>query len=187
MRGTKETFGMHRSTKLIGAIILGGALTGGLITTAAAQDASPADHPIVGAWMAQTPGGPSVAVFSSDGTVVMGTPASSSGPMGVVFVSTEVGTWEAIDGHTAHFTAVQFLSDADGAFGGSLTFEGYPAISEDGQTLLDENTRGGVTVRDATNAVLSVNEGGPPITGVRMAVGAPGFPEPDPAAASPAP
>ena len=85
---------MRRSTKLIPfLVVLGSVLTGGLITTAAAQDTSPADHPIVGAWMASTPGGPSVAVFSSDGTVVMGNLASSTGPMGLVFVSTEVGAW----------------------------------------------------------------------------------------------
>ena len=169
---------MHRSMKLIPAILaLGGVLTGGSITAAAAQDTSPADHPIVGAWMASTPGGPSLSVFSSDGTVVMAAPASSVGPMGLVFQSTQVGTWEAIDDHAVHFTEVQILTDADGALVGSLTFEGYPVVSDDGQALLDENTQGSVTIRDATNAIVDVVEGGPPITGVRMGVGAPGFPE----------
>jgi hypothetical protein len=144
---------------------------------AAAQDTSPADHPIVGAWMASTPGGPSLSVFSSDGTVVMAAPASSVGPMGLVFQSSQVGTWEAIDDHAVHFTQAQILTDADGTLVGSLTFEGYPVVSDDGQTLLDENTQGSVTIRDAANAIVDVMEGGPPITGVRMGVGAPGFPE----------
>ena len=105
---------MRRSMKLIPALaVLGGVLTGGLISLgAAAQDTSPADHPIVGAWMVSTPGGPSIAVFSSDGTVVMGQATTSTGPMGLVYVSAEVGAWEAVDDHTAHFTAVQLLSDA---------------------------------------------------------------------------
>ena len=39
---------MRRSLKLIPILaVLGGVLTGGLISTAAAQDASPADHPVV--------------------------------------------------------------------------------------------------------------------------------------------
>ena len=143
---------------------------------AAAQDTSPADHPAVGAWMASTPGGPSLVVFSSDGTVVMANLVSATGPMGSVFVSTEIGTWEATDDQGIHFTAVQLLSDASGTFAGSLTFDGYPVISADGRTLLDDNTKGSVTIRDATNAIVNVLTGGPPITGTRMGVGAPGFP-----------
>jgi hypothetical protein len=108
---------------------------------------------------------------------VMGVPATSNGPMGVVFVSTEVGTWEAIDDHAVHFTAVQLLTDATGTLVGSLTFDGYPVVSDDGKTQLDDNTKGSVTVRDATGAIVNVIRGGPPITVVRMGVGAPGFPE----------
>ncbi len=169
------------SRRISSALLVALAAVGFGALGAAAQDTSPADHPIVGAWMVSTPGGPSIAVFSSDGTVVMGQATTSTGPMGLVYVSAEVGAWEAVDDHTAHFTAVQLLSDASGAFAGSLTFDGYPVVSADGRTLLDDNTQGGVTVRDATNAIVDVMEGGPPITGVRMGVGAPGFPEVSPA------
>jgi hypothetical protein len=44
-----------------------------------------------------------------------------------------------------------------------------------------------VTVRDAANAIVAVIPGppAPPATGVRMGVGAPGFPEGMPAAGTP--
>jgi hypothetical protein len=135
------------------------------------------DHPIVGAWMASTPGGPSMSVFDADGTVVMGLPASSDGPLGVVFVSSEVGAWEAIDEHAVHFTAVQLLSDERGQLVGSLTIEGYPVVSDDGATLFDDNTKGSLTIRNASGAILDVIAGGPPVTGNRMGVGAPGLPD----------
>jgi hypothetical protein len=143
----------------------------------AAEEPSPGatrPHPIVGAWLAYAPGGPSVAVFTSDGFVLMGNPVSTAGPEGVAMAGTEIGTWERVDDRTAHFTATQLLSD-EGRFTGSLTFEGFPAISEDGRTLLDDNTRGSVTVRDAEGNVVDVIRGGPPITGVRMTPADDGF------------
>jgi hypothetical protein len=44
-----------------------------------------------------------------------------------------------------------------------------------------------ITIRDAQNNVIDVIEGGPPAIGTRIAVGAPGFPEPEAPAASPTP
>ena len=62
----------------------------------------------------------------------------------------------------------------------------YQTVSEDGQTFVSDE-RSSVTIRDAQNNVIDVIRGGPPAIGTRMAVGAPGFPEPSPATASPAP
>jgi hypothetical protein len=127
--------------------------------------------------MVSTPIGPSLAVFHADGTVVQGVPATQAGPQGVTYVSPEVGVWEPVDDRTIHFTATYWLSDATGAFTGSVTVDAHHTVSEDGQTLISDPDRSAVTIRDADNNVVDVIEGGPPAIGTRMAVGAPGFPE----------
>ena len=90
-----------------------------------------------------------------------------------------MGTWEADSDRRGHFTATQLLSDASGAFLGSVTVDGYPEVSEDGQTFVDDGSKVMVTIRDATGAVVQQipGAGAPPVTGIRMAPGAPGFPE----------
>lgn len=133
------------------------------------------DHPMVGTWLARTPGGPALSIFSADGSVVMGVQPTAAGPHGVAFVSSEVGTWEPIGERAVHFTAVQVFSDIDGRFVGTITIDGYPVVSEDGQTLFDDGTQSTVTLRDASHAVIDVMRGGQ-VTAVRMGVGAPGFP-----------
>ena len=145
----------------------------------AAQEA-PVDftgHAFVGTWMASTPSGLALGQFAADGSVVMGLQATQAGPMGVAFVSSEVGRWEPVDERTAHFTAVQILSNADGQFVGTVTIDAYPVVSEDGQTILDDGSQGSVTIRDATHQVVETITEPPTVTGVRMAVGEPGFPE----------
>ena len=110
----------------------------------AAQEA-PADytgHAWVGTWMATTPGGLALGDFAADGSVVMGLQATQAGPMGVAYVSGEVGRWEPVDERTAHFTAVQMLSDADGQFIGTITIDGYPVVNDDGQSFIDDGSRG---------------------------------------------
>ena len=145
----------------------------------AAQE-TPADftgHAWVGTWMATTPGGLAPGYFAADGSVVMGLQATQVGPMGVTFVSSEVGRWEPVDERTAHFTAVQILSDADGQFLGTITIDGYPVVNDDGQSFIDDGSQGSVTIRDANHQVVETITEPPTVTGVRMAVGAPGFPE----------
>ena len=134
-----------------------------------------ANHPIVGAWMVATPAGPSMAVFFADGINIQGLPASQTGPFGVSFVSPQVGTWEPTGPRSVHFTGVQFHSDATGTLVGTITIDGYPTVSEDGQALLDDNPESGPTIRDATGNVIDVLKGGPPVTAVRMSVGSPGL------------
>ena len=145
----------------------------------AAQEA-PADftgHAWVGTWMANTPGGLAPGYFAADGSVVMGLQATQAGPMGVAYVSSAVGRWEPVDERTAHFTAVQILSNADGQFTGTITIDAYPVVSEDGQTIVDDGSRGSVTIRDAAHKIVQTITEPPTVTGVRMAVDAPGFPE----------
>jgi hypothetical protein len=151
----------------------------------AAQDDTPTDlagHPMVGTWMAETPSGLALVTFAADGSVVMALQPTQSGPMGVSSVSTEVGTWEPVSAQGIHFTAVQILSNANGQFLGTITIDGYPVASADGQTLRDTGAPGTVTIRDAAHQIVQVITDPPLVTGVRMAVGAPGFPDGSPIA-----
>ena len=172
---------MSRRTALaaLGAGGLGAALVargGG----AAAQDAAAtmANHPIVGVWMVAAPTGPALAVFSADGTNVQGVPTAQPGPQGVTFTGAQVGTWEPVSERGIHFTGVQLLTDATGAFVGSVTIDGHPVVSEDGRTLVDESPETTIIIRDAAHNIVEVitpYPGGVPATGVRMGVGAPCF------------
>jgi hypothetical protein len=144
------------------------------------QDAATFDysgHPMTGTWMATTPAGLALATFAADGSVVMTLQPTQRSPLGVGAVSTEVGTWEPVSAQGIHFTAVQLLADATGQFLGTITIDGYPVASADGQTLRDTGPPGSVTIRDAAHQVVQVVTNPPPVTGVRMAVGAPGFAE----------
>jgi len=155
-----------------------------------------ADHPMAGTWqvlanpmLPDAPQFPNVARLGADGSVLLVGPLSDVGPQGVVFTSSLMGTWEADDERTAHFTATQILSDANGASLGTVTVDGYPMASEDGQTFIDDGARVTVTIRDATGAVLQTippTTGGRPVTGTKMSPGNPGFPEGTPDAGTPA-
>jgi hypothetical protein len=154
-----------------------------------AQDADLAAHPMAGTWLAMAnpplPDDPQVAapsLFGVDGTVLLLFPVTQRGPQGPVFNSSYVGTWEPDGERRAHFTAVQPLSDADGTFLGTVTVDGYPEASEDGQTFIDDGSKVMVTIRDATGAIVDQvmptgQPAGRPVTGVRMGVGTPGFPD----------
>jgi hypothetical protein len=131
-------------------------------------------HPLVGTWMADTPGGPALSTFAADGSVTMAVQPTAAGPQGVAFVSAEIGVWEATGPSSAHFTAVQLLADDSGELIGTLTIDGYPVVNADGQTLVDDGTQTTFTVRDAAGSVRDVISPSP-ISAIRMAVGAPGF------------
>jgi hypothetical protein len=98
---------------------------------------------------------------------------------GVEFLSPYAGTWEAESDRRGHFTATQLLSDARGAFFGSVTVDNYPEVSEDGESFVDDGSRVIVTIRDVTGAIVQQlsGTGAPPVTGIRMAPGVPGFPQ----------
>jgi hypothetical protein len=156
--------------------------------TVASAQATPemATHPIVGAWMVTTPAGLAMAVFAADGTNIQGLPATQAGPNGVAYVSTQIGTWEPVSERGVHFTGVQLHTDANGNLIGTVTIDAYPVVSDDGQTLRDDDPRSGPIIRDATGAVIADMRGsGPPATGVRMGPGFPGLLEGSPEPVTP--
>jgi hypothetical protein len=106
-------------------------------------------------------------------------PPTQVGMQDVEFVSPCMGTWEADSEQRGHFTATPLLSDATGAFLGSVTVDGYPEVSADGQTFIDDGSKVMVTIRDATGAIVQQlpGAGAPPVTGMRMAPGVLGFSE----------
>jgi hypothetical protein len=181
---------MRRRSVLLSAV--SGALTGALAlgrpneVAARQESASLADHPLTGTWLAMvpvTPGAPLVpipSIYTADGQIVTAWPVTQAGAQSVAFASSVVGTWERTGERTAHFTGVQVLSDANGAFTGTVTIDGHPAVSEDGQTFTDDWSETKLTVRDPTgNIVMVVGGDGsfPPVTAIRMGVGSPGFPD----------
>jgi hypothetical protein len=174
--------GLSRRATLASAAALAGILgVGSQARRARGQDASLAAlarHPIVGAWLVTTPLGPSLAVFSADGSNIQGVPTVQAGSHGVTFTGAQVGTWTPISDRQVHFTSVQLQTDANGTFVGTVTVDGHPRVSDDGQTLIDDAPETTITIRDAANQVVQVIPGPPhpPVHGVRMGVGAPGFP-----------
>jgi hypothetical protein len=180
---------LNRRGMLGGAGVL--AATLGLAGSASpvhAQDANLADHPLTGTWLAmansllpEDPQFPAPSLFAADGTVLLVFPASQVGPQGPFFNAPVMGVWEPDSDRRGHFTAVQLMAAADGTFLGSVTIDGYPEVSEDGQTFIDDGSQVMLTIRDATGAIVDqiVPTGQPagrPVTGVRMGVGEPGFP-----------
>jgi hypothetical protein len=180
---------MRRRSVLLSAAssaVTGAALLGHASRAPAHQETSPlADHPLTGTWLAmanQTPGAPQVPApshFGADGSVLLVFPLTHVGMQGVEFSSPYLGTWEAESDRRGHFTATQLLSDRSGAFLGSVTVDGYPEVSEDGQRFIDHGARVTLTIRDAAGVVVEQlsGVGAPPVTGIRMAPGAPGFPD----------
>lgn len=164
-------------------------------THVSAQGATLADHPLAGTWLAivnpPSPDAPQFAapsLFTADGQVLLSWPPIQAGPAGVEYVSSYVGTWEAYDDRTGHFTAVQVIADASGTVTGSVTVDGHPMVSEDGQTFIDDGSLNTVTIRDAAGTVVLVvpdAAAGRPVTGTRMGVGQSGFLDGTPEAGTP--
>lgn len=161
----------------------------GRVNRAAAHAVDYSDHPLCGRWMAmanpplpEDPQFPAPSLFAADGTVVLIFPITQRGPQGAGFGSAYLGTWEPDSDQRGHFTAVQLLSDAEGTFTGSITVDGYPEVNEDGESFFDDGSRAMVTMRDASGTIINQimpngSPDGPGVHGVRMGVGAPGFPD----------
>lgn len=166
------------------------------ISISAQESGDLAGHPLTGWWLAMAnpllPDNPQIAVpslFAADGTVVLLFPTVQTGPNGVQFASAYGGTWRADSDRRGHFTAVQSFSDPNGVFLGTVTVDGFPEVSEDGMTFIDDGSKAYATIRDPAGAVVMVagpNAGNRPVTAMKMGVGSPGFPEGTPAA-TPAP
>ncbi len=192
MKTQQPSHAVSRRTTL--AALAGGGLGLALATgsrAASAQDGGMVDHPMVGVWLAITPDGPAPAFFMADGSFIGSSAPVNFGPDGALtFVSSQNGTWEPDPNNERgiHFTTVQSTRDATGAMTGTITVNGYPVASEDGQSFYDDGTRVRITIRDASDTVTMVlGEDGslPPVFGNRMAPGAPGFQEGTPAAGTP--
>jgi hypothetical protein len=190
--------GMNRRAAIAGFGLAAAFGLGRGAIPAHAQQADLAAHPMAGTWLVRAnpllPDDPqivNVALFGADGTVLLLFPTTQRGPQGVVFTSPHVGVWEPDGERRAHFTATQILTGADGAQLGTVTVDGYPEASEDGQAFADDGSRVTVTIRDATGVIVDqvVPTGQPagrPVTGVRMGVGQSGFPGAAGAATPPA-
>ena len=158
---------------------------------ASAQDATAeamANHLIVGVWNSMTPGGPSLAIFHADGSASFADTVSSVDPAhGVVGRSPGFGAWEPTGPRSIHFTSTELMSDANGAFVGFGTVDGYPEVSEDGQSLHDDQSQVKITIRDASGVVIQeiAAAGAPPVVGYRVSAGSPGFPPTTPGTATP--
>lgn len=162
------------------AFVAGGAAS-------AKQSASLSDHPLTGVWLAmanpaspEDPQFPAPSYYGADGTVLLSFPVGQIGPNGAQLSSILMGTWEAHDEWTGHFTAVQLLSALDGTFAGSVTIDGFPKVNEDGASFIDDGSMAFVTIRDPAGNVVQTAPavGSKPVTAVRMAPGAAGIPEP---------
>jgi hypothetical protein len=172
------------------------------VRLAAAQSPEPerAVHPIVGAWLTMNPGDPpsaSPVSFTADGIMTVAYAPSFVDPdQGVLLQGPAIGSWEPTGDRSLRFTFVQALSNLDGTYRGTFTLNGFPVVSDDGLSFVDDGTQASVALRDATNAIVFQAGGGqgaapitPPVQARRLRVGDPGFPEAamGPATASPSP
>lgn len=131
--------------------------------------------------------------FTADGIMTVSDAPSYVAPeFGVAFGGASIGTWEPTGERSIRFTLVQPLSDAAGAYLGTFNLDGYPEVSEDGLSFVDEGTIAKVTIRDANNAIILQAGGGggeppmtPPVHARRIRIGDPGFPVEGPLAATP--
>jgi len=156
--------------------------------TVRAQSSEMADHPMVGVWLAITPLGPAPTHILTNGSFISSSAPVSAGPDGsITFASPQTGSWEPDpeNDRGIHFTSVQAQHDAEGTYLGTVTIDGYPAASEDGESFYDEATRAKLTIRDAAGTVTMVIEPLPPVYGDRLRPGAPGIPEGTPEAGTP--
>jgi len=173
------------------------ALTGlgasGLVVALGAPDAratqamSTIDHPLTGMWLAmanpasaEAPQFPAPSLFAADGTVILSfVPAEVGREGSIQFTGSAMGVWEPYDERTGHFTAVQAIADSTGNLVGSVTIDGHPQVSEDGESFVDDGSLVTVTIRDPDGKIVTIvppGTPGKPVTGIRMRVGVPGFP-----------
>jgi hypothetical protein len=142
------------------------------------------EHPLTGRWLSMMGllSNPNITVavpsfFGADGTVVLFFPGTEAAQHGVQIKGPAMGTWEAVDERSGHFTAVQVLSAMNGAYVGTVTLDGFAVIGEDGETYTLDGPEALFTVRDHLNAITE-RLGPPaanPMRGFRMRAGNPGF------------
>jgi hypothetical protein len=163
---------VSRRTALAGLGVGGLALA--LATTArpaAAQEVAGdlAGHPLVGTWVVMVPGAVVPQIFGPDGSVVAAFPPNYVDPeLGLAFHGPALGRWEATGERSGHFTVIEAISDAAGAYVGTFQYEANPEVNAVGRTLVITKPRR-VIVRYAANTV-TVDQvfQGPPVTATRV-------------------
>lgn len=141
--------------------------------------AGPEASTIDGSWRlmgAGAPGTPAedpmLATFAPDGTATISSravrPALPGMPFSYIHFSTGHGVWEQGDDGTVSFTVVHLRSDEAGVFRGSVTVSGTLTLGADGQSVTGDAT---YTVADPAGAVQGTIP--TPLTGERIAIGAP--------------
>lgn len=180
------SLGLAMTSRVIAGPIVANRETGsGPEDSGSASSLSMKDHPLAGLWLAMVkrPSNPAVtvvvpSVFSADGSVMLMFPVAEAAEAGVMLQGVAVGTWEALDEQSAHFTAVQVLCDGEGAFHGSVTIDGYPRVRAGGLTFEDNDEKSLLTIRDSANAIVNTLAGAlaSNMVGTRMSPGNAGFP-----------
>ena len=136
------------------------AQTEDLIPSQSLPEATPgalAEHPLVGTWAVMTPGGVVPQTHGADGSVISAGPPTYVDPaLGLTFQGNALGTWEPAGERTARFTALNALSDADGAYVGTFLLAAAMEVSEDGQTWSSSSAglEGRIVIRDVANSVV---------------------------------
>jgi hypothetical protein len=160
---------MERDAEIVGSVLNRRAALGGAATLAAmvglmgrtghaaahGKHVDYSRHPLTGMWLAmanpalpESPQFPAPSLFTADGFFIANFPITDLGPQGTIFQTGLAGTWEPDGPQRGHFTAVLLQSDANGTFTGSVTVDGYPVVSEDGQTFIDDGSKVIITIRD---------------------------------------
>jgi hypothetical protein len=79
---------------------------------------------------------------------------------GVLLQGPAIGSWEPTGDRSIRFTFVQALSNLDGTYRGTFTLNGFPVVSDDGLSFVDDGTQASVILRDAANAIVFQAGGG---------------------------
>jgi hypothetical protein len=172
MTSTKRP-SVSRRTALAG--LGAGGLGLALATTtrhALAQDAAAemANHPLVGTWLSGASAAQlTVSHFGADGNLTQNGFLTGTSPDNRMMMQSSpfAGVWEPDGDRGIHITFTALTFDATGAVTGSITVDGYPVATEDGNAFWDDGTR----------AITQVGGPVPPVAGVRMAPGKPGYEE----------
>lgn len=178
---TKQQFNRRSTIAALTGAGLGIALA--TTGTAVAQETDHASHPMVGTWLVRTPDGSlGVNYCRPDGTWShTGSPTSPPADGTITYLAAQNGLWEPDPENELgiHFVSIQGMFDDTGLYTGTWIIDGYPTVSEDGQTLSDDWTKSYITIRDANDEVINeIRDDGttPHIAGVRLAVGQVVFP-----------
>ena len=143
-----------------------------------------ATHPMVGTWLSGTNViDLAVVHWDADGNMTIqgagGLAPVAPGPDGALTYHTSpfMGVWEPEGERGIHITFTTANYDALGTLTGTVSVDAHPLASADGRSFWDDGTRVVVAFRDATGAITQEVTSVPPVAGVRMAPGKPGYDE----------